>query len=107
MKILRSHRTAMGRQIAESVAIETSQADYILNSKAEWNGATVPRLTLEVGGNTRQEEYRGKTQGRREIPRKEPNISSKRKWTRSITTTSQPSLDPPNQSRGPSAKWTK
>ena len=49
MKILRRHKTAMSRQISESVLIELSSADIIMNSKGEWNGSRIPRVILEVG----------------------------------------------------------
>ena len=39
MKVKKSHRTPLQRQIEEGVEIESSVAQIILNSKGEWNGS--------------------------------------------------------------------
>ena len=49
MRVLRSHRTPMSRQIQEAVEIENSKADILMNSKGEWNGSRIPRIVIEVG----------------------------------------------------------
>ena len=38
-----------------------------MNSKSEWGGSRIPRLTLEVGERVHQEEYRGKGQASRKL----------------------------------------
>ena len=49
MKVLSKHKTAMERQNAELVRIETEKVDILLNSKDEWNGSKIPRVVLEIG----------------------------------------------------------
>ena len=65
MKVLRSHRSPLTRQIQESIEIEHSKADIVMNSKGEWNGSRIPRIVIEVGDKIQEEEeeqaiYRGK-----------------------------------------------
>ena len=59
MKVLRRHNAPLGRQIHEATEIELSKANVIMNSKGEFNGARVPRVTIEVGGKVLTGEYRG------------------------------------------------
>ena len=49
MKVLRQHKTPLARQIQESVEIQMSQDDVVMNSKGEYNGSRVPRITIEIG----------------------------------------------------------
>ena len=49
MKVQKTHRTPLCRQIAEGVEINLCQADVILNSKGEWNGSRLPRMLVERG----------------------------------------------------------
>ena len=39
----------------------------MLNSKAEWGGSKIPRLTVEVGARVSQQEYRGNNQQARKL----------------------------------------
>ena len=43
MKILKSTRTAFERQILESVLIQKSRDNYLMNNKAEYNRCALPR----------------------------------------------------------------
>ena len=56
MKILRSHRTPLTRQIHEGVEIDNSKARILMNSKGEWNGSRIPRIVIEVGEEIQEEE---------------------------------------------------
>ena len=56
MKVLRSHKTPLTRQIQESVEIECSLAKIIMNSKGEWNGSRIPRIKIEVGEKLQEED---------------------------------------------------
>ena len=58
MKPLTSHRTAMGRQIAETVRIKVKSLEgaHLLNSKTEYNRCLLPELTVELGKNKPSEE---------------------------------------------------
>ena len=49
MKILKSTRTAMERQILESVLIQKARESNIMNNKAEYNRCAIPRLTAKLG----------------------------------------------------------
>ena len=49
MKVERSHRTPLGRQVSEGVEINQCKADIIMNSKGEWNGSRLPRMIIERG----------------------------------------------------------
>ena len=50
MKILRQTRSALERQVTESVIIQEEQRDhYLMNSKSEYNRCSLPRLTAKLG----------------------------------------------------------
>ena len=49
MKILRSAKRPMDRQIWESVLIQEGRKHYLLNSRSEFNRCAVPRLTCKLG----------------------------------------------------------
>ena len=59
MKVLRRHKAPLGHQVQEAVEIEHSKAQVLLNRKGEFNGARVPRVTIEVGGKILTGNYRG------------------------------------------------
>ena len=59
MRVIRGHRTALTRQVHESVAIESSKADILLNSKSEYNGSKIPRIVIEVGDQLEEDEWPG------------------------------------------------
>ena len=65
MEILKSFRKPLERMIAESVEIEKGSADVVMNSKGEWGGSRIPRITIEVGEKVLTEDFRGRKQGRR------------------------------------------
>ena len=46
MEILRNHRGAFSRQIHEAVKIMKSNDDIQMNSKAEYNGVRIPRISV-------------------------------------------------------------
>ena len=48
MRLVSKHKTAFDRQISESVNINYGKRDLNLNSKSEWMGESLPRLTTEV-----------------------------------------------------------
>ena len=47
MKVLETHKKPMDRQIHEGVALELTNVDMLLNSKAEWHGSRLPRIVIE------------------------------------------------------------
>ena len=48
MRVVRSYKTALSRQIGEAVRIHRrGGAGLILNSKSEYNRCKIPRLVLE------------------------------------------------------------
>ena len=49
MNILKSTRTAFERQIIESVLVQQSRKNNIMNNKAEYNRCALPRLTAKLG----------------------------------------------------------
>jgi hypothetical protein len=49
MRIVKSTRTAIERQILESVIIQRSRQHDIMNNKAEYNRCVLPRLTAKLG----------------------------------------------------------
>ena len=61
--------------------ILSGEADMILNSKGEWNGSIIPRLTLEIGSKVIQKEYRGKGQEDRMIttPGREDDVEVRKR----------------------------
>ena len=75
MEILRSFQKPLERLIAESVEIASGGADYVMNSKGEWGASTIPRLTIEIGDKTKQDDYRGKLQGVRKLYQSNPTES--------------------------------
>ncbi len=66
MTVLARFLTAMRRQVMEAVLISIKKCDIVMNSKAEWNGVRLPRITLEVGAGVRLDDYRGMEQHRRD-----------------------------------------
>ena len=62
MKILKSHRSALERQIHEAVLISNSWQKEILNSKQEYNRCIIPRLAVIVGA-----QVKGDTDGEAKI----------------------------------------
>ena len=58
IKILKSHKTAISRQISETVAIKckTLEGATLLNSKTEYNRCLLPELTVEIGKDKKSEE---------------------------------------------------
>ena len=49
MKVERSHRTPLVRQLDEGVEIATCKAAVVMNSKGEWNGSKLPKMVIERG----------------------------------------------------------
>ena len=45
--MLKSHKSALDRQITEAVLIQVAGPDMLLNSRGEWNICKIPRLILE------------------------------------------------------------
>ena len=45
--VLKSHKSALDRQITEAVLIQVAGPDMLLNSHGEWNICKIPRLILE------------------------------------------------------------
>ena len=60
MRLLSKHKTAFSRQIAETVNISHGNRDNILNSKSEWMGSSIPRLTVEIRDKVQQVDHDGK-----------------------------------------------
>ena len=81
MKVLRSHKTPLTRQIHESVEIDNSQAKIIMNSKGEWNGSRIPRVVIEVGEEIQEDEDDPLTRTRRvKKTIKNPSSMKEGKW---------------------------
>ena len=59
MKVLRTHKQPLSRQVQEAVEIQSSKSQIIMNSKSEYNGSKLPRITIEVGDRVMTEDYRG------------------------------------------------
>ena len=59
MRVVRTHRKPVTRQIHEATLIDTSKAHVILNSKSEYNGAKIPRIRMEVGDRVLTYDYLG------------------------------------------------
>ena len=49
MKIEKSHRTPLVRQVSEGVEIASCKAEIVMNSKGEWIGSKLPRMVIERG----------------------------------------------------------
>ena len=56
MKVIRSHRTPLVRQVDEGVEIAMCEATIVMNSKGEWNGSKLPRMVVERGDKVELEE---------------------------------------------------
>ena len=50
MKVLSYHKSSFERQINEAVKIQYNRENHILNSKAEYNRSSIPRLGVKMGG---------------------------------------------------------
>ena len=42
-RFMKQHKTSLERQISEGLLIESTEADFILNSKGEWGCNSIPR----------------------------------------------------------------
>ena len=47
MKLEKTFKKPLERQIREGVELEMCTADIVMNSKAEWNGSRIPRIIIE------------------------------------------------------------
>ena len=45
-KVIGTYKRSLDRQVAEGVQLERSEADLVLNSRAEFHGSAVPRVTV-------------------------------------------------------------
>ena len=45
-KVIGTYKRSLDRQVAEGVELERSEADLVLNSRAEFHGIAVPRVTV-------------------------------------------------------------
>ena len=61
MKIIKKHHSAFIRQVSESVIIINGTRDKTMNSKSEWFGERIPRLTVEIGETVNQKDHDGST----------------------------------------------
>ena len=59
LALIKMHHNAFNRQIMESVLITNEERDYTLNSKCEYLGEAIPRLTLEVRNVVQQVDHDG------------------------------------------------
>ena len=57
--LVRTHKRAVTRQVHEATMIDCSQANIIMNSKAEYNGSRIPRIRMEVGDRVLTRDYQG------------------------------------------------
>ena len=46
-KVLSQYETSMARQIGEAIQIGLSDPNSLMNSKAEWGGNRIPRVTID------------------------------------------------------------
>ena len=96
VKVLRTHRSAITRQINETVVIKckTLEGAHLLNSKTEYNRCILPELTVEIGRNKLSEEGDRSKQSQGEF------FKSGRKLEEEQTTGVKRSVDkPPNSKR--------
>ena len=59
MKVIKKHHSAFIRQVSESVIITNGIRDRTMNSKNEWLGERIPRLTIEIGEDVAQKDHDG------------------------------------------------
>ena len=59
MKVVKTHRSPLSRQIHEGVEIEVNKADLLMNSKSEWNQSRLPRIVIESGETLMEDEESG------------------------------------------------
>ena len=82
--LIRKHHSAFTRQVEESILINKFTRDLNLNSKAEWNGESIPRLTIEVNNIVKQVDHNGETivSGKRPTSHKTKEGQGRRKRMR-------------------------
>ena len=66
MKVLKSHRSALQRQIHEAVLIELNSHENLLNSKGEYNRCKLPRLKV-MFGDTEIKEHKNTEMNEKEL----------------------------------------
>jgi len=57
MRVLKVISKPLDRQIDESIRIKDSEADFILNSGAEWRNDRVPRASFQTTRAPRQQQH--------------------------------------------------
>ena len=80
MKVIRSHKSPMTRQVHESIEIEHSKANIIMNSKGEWNGSRIPRVVVEVADEVQDEEGEEQRTFKNKKIDKNRNTNENGKW---------------------------
>ena len=58
MKIMKSHKSALQRQVHEAILIELHEGEPVLNSKGEYNRCKLPRLAVMFGDKENDSEER-------------------------------------------------
>ena len=82
MKILRAHRLALERQIHEAVLISNSWQKEILNSKQEYNRCIIPRLSIIVGTQVKEDtDGEAKAYQESELRELEDNCKERKRYT--------------------------
>ena len=83
-KLHKSWKTSLQRQIAESLLIQETPIEHLINSKSEWGNYSIPRLTVETETARVQQENNIPTDGR---DRERPDGDRAHKRMRSECTT--------------------
>ena len=89
MKLLSTHTTAFDRQMSEAVNITYGERDIILNSKSEWMGSSLPRLTVEVKDKVKIVDHDG--------TKMQPPVTNSKRTRGEVG----PALMPPKPTKGP------
>ena len=80
MKVYKTHKSALARQIHEAVVIANSTEVKLLNSKSEYNRSIIPRLSVMVG----QKEDTGSSITEQDVLEWEENTRRKKRDTREV-----------------------
>ena len=96
MKVEKSFKKPLARQIREGVEIEMSRAS-LLNSKSEWNNLGIPRIIVEEGELQREDKESGlgnQTEIERQRKRKERAAESSERNKKRKQEKEKPNVEP-------------
>ena len=78
-KVIGTYKRSLDRQVAEGVELERSEADLVLNSRAEFHGSAVPRVTVSHDTRDTRDTYHRDTRDTHQSSQPGPGARQRRR----------------------------